>query len=136
MASSSAAAPCLAMSSSATTGVPTHSSSPMTRPRSHSGTASQRGTRSQPLVEAGQPLGHDLGPERRRRVERLGEVLRAREPDELRAIDVDDVQRDGDARGAPGLGHELVGDQVRRHLVEDVRDLERERPGAPEAPGA
>ena len=87
------------------------------------------------LVERRQPLGHDLGPQRRRRVERLGEVLGAREADELRAIDVDDVQGDGDARGAPGLGHELIGDEVGRDLVENVGDLERERLGAPEAAG-
>ena len=54
---------------------------------------------------------------------------------QLRAVDVDDVQRDGDARGAAGLGHELIGDQVRRDLVEDVGDLERERLGAAEAAG-
>ena len=108
----------------------------MTRPRSHSGTATQRGRRRlQRLVERRQPLGHDLGPQRGRRVERLGEVLGAREADELRAVDVDDVQRDGDARGAAGLGHELIGDEVGRHLVENVGDLERERLGAPEAAG-
>ena len=87
------------------------------------------------LVERRQPLGHDLGPQRRRRVERLGEVLGARQADELRAIDVDDVQGDGDARGAARLGHELIGDEVGRHLVEDVGDLERERLGASEAAG-
>ena len=87
----------------------------------------------EPLVERRQPLGHDLGSQRRRCLQRLGEVLRARQADELRAVDVDDVQGDGDAGGAPRLGHQLVGDQVRRHLVEDVGDLEGERLGASQA---
>ena len=103
------------------------------QPQGH-GDAARQAT-LQRLVERRQPLGHDLGPQRRRRVEGLGEVLGAREPDELRAVDVDDVQRDGDARGATGLGHELIGDEVGRDLVEDVGDLERERLGAPEAAG-
>ena len=124
------------MSSRGATGAPTQSSSPITRPRNHSGVATQRGRRRlSELVERRQPLGHDLGSQRRRCLQRLGEVLRARQADELRAVDVDDVQGDGDAGGAPRLGHQLVGDEVRRHLVEDVGDLERERLGASQAAG-
>jgi hypothetical protein len=51
------------------------------------------------------------------------------------AVDVHDVQRDRDARGATGFGDELVGDQVRRYLVKDARDLERQRALAAQLPG-
>ena len=53
----------------------------------------------------------------------------------MRAVDVDDVERDRHTRGAARLGYQLIGDQMRRHLVEDVRDLERERALATELPG-
>ena len=48
----------------------------------------------------------------------------------MRSVDVDDVQRDCDAGDAPGLGHELIGDQMRRDLIEDPGDLECQRPAA------
>jgi hypothetical protein len=89
----------------------------------------------QSLVEARQTLRHDLRPERRRRVERLGEVLRAREADQPGAVDVDHVERHRHPGRAARLGDELVGDQVRGDLVEDVRDLERHRPCTAQAPG-
>jgi hypothetical protein len=53
----------------------------------------------------------------------------------VRAVDVDDVERDRHTRGPTRLRHELIGNQMRRHLVEDVRDLERERTLATELPG-
>ena len=48
----------------------------------------------------------------------------------MRSVDVDDVQRDCDPGDAPGLGHELIGDQMRRDLIEDPGDLECQRPAA------
>ena len=56
----------------------------------------------------------------------LREVLSAGEPDQLRAVDVHDVEADRDACGSPSFGHELVGDEVRRHLIEDMGYLERQ----------
>ncbi len=79
----------------------------------------------EPVLEAGQPFGDDLGAKRGWRLESWGEVLGAAQADELGAVDVDHVQGDGDAGGASCLGHQLVGDQVGRHLVEYVCDLER-----------
>ena len=76
-----------------------------------------------PLVERGQSLRDDLRPERRRSVDLVGELLRSREPKQVRAVDIDDVQRDGHAGGSTGFGHELIGDQMRGHLVENARDL-------------
>ena len=45
----------------------------------------------------------------------------------MRAVDVNDIERDRDPRRATRLGNELIGHQVRRHLIEDPRDLERQR---------
>ena len=50
----------------------------------------------------------------------------------MRAVDVDHIERDRDPRRAPRLGNELVGHQVRRHLIENPRHLERQRDLAPE----
>ncbi len=53
----------------------------------------------------------------------------------MRPVDVDDVERDGDARRSPRLGHELIGDQVRWHLIEDAGHFERKRPVASKLSG-
>jgi hypothetical protein len=87
------------------------------------------------LLEGRQALGNDLRSERRRIGKELGKLLRAGEPQEVRAVDVDDVQRDGDPAGAARLGDELVGHEVRRYLVEDVRDLQGEGAFAPQPSG-
>ena len=42
----------------------------------------------------------------------------------MRAVDVDDVERDGHAGGSTGFGHELIGNQVWGHLVENPCDLD------------
>jgi hypothetical protein len=87
---------------------------------------------AQSCLEGGQRLRDDLGTERRRRLKLLREVGRSCEPEQLRAVDVDDVERDGDPGCSARLGDELVGNEVRRHLFEDVGDLKRERQRAPE----
>ena len=79
-------------------------------------------------LERRQALRDDLRPECRRCLEVLGEVFGAGEPHELGAVDVDDVERHRNAGGAPRFCHQLVADQVWRHLVEDVRHLEGQRP--------
>ncbi len=57
----------------------------------------------------------------------FGELGGAREPQQMRAVDVDDVQRDGDPGDATGLGDELLRDQVRRYIVQYPCDLECHR---------
>ena len=52
------------------------------------------------------------------------------------AVDVNDVERDGDPGGATNLGDELIGNQMRRHLVQDPCDLERQRMIAAELAGS
>ena len=53
----------------------------------------------------------------------------------MRAVDVDHVERNRHTGGPARFGHQLIGDQMGRHLVEDVRDLECERSVAAELPG-
>ena len=57
----------------------------------------------------------------------FGELGGAREPEQVRAIDIDDVQRDGQPGDATGLGDEVLGDQVRRYLVQYPCELECDR---------
>lgn len=52
----------------------------------------------QPRLEGGQSLGHDLGPQRGRRLELGREIFRAGQAHELGAVDVDYVEGDRDAR--------------------------------------
>ena len=78
------------------------------------------------LVEAGSPSGTISGPSAGGFSIRSGNSGGAREAQQMRAVDVDHVERDGDPGGAPRLGNELIGNQVRRHLVENPRDLERQ----------
>ena len=54
----------------------------------------------------------------------------------MRAVDVDHIERDRDPRRAPRLGNELVGHQMRRHLIQNPRHLERQRDLAPQPPGS
>ena len=44
----------------------------------------------------------------------------------MRPVDVDHVQRDGHPGGSTGLGHELIGNEMWGHLVQNARDLERQ----------
>jgi hypothetical protein len=54
----------------------------------------------------------------------------------MRAVDVNDVQRDRDPSGATNLGDELIRNQMRRHLIEDPRDFERQGMIAAEPAGS
>jgi hypothetical protein len=83
------------------------------------------------VVEA---VGRELLPETQRNLQAIRQVaLLARQPEERRTVDVDEVQRDRDAGHPPRLGHQLLGDQVRGDLVEYVQRLERQgrRPAEP-----
>ena len=57
----------------------------------------------------------------------FGELGGARELEQVRVIVIDDVQREGDPGDATGLGDEVLGDQVRRYLVQYLCDLECDR---------
>jgi hypothetical protein len=84
-------------------------------------------------VKLGQPLGNDFWPHRRRGLQPLGKLLAPGEAQEMRPVDVDDIQGDRDAAGASRLSHELVGDEVGRHFLKDPRYLKRQRGVASEA---
>ena len=79
-------------------------------------------------AQGGKAVARQLGPHGQRGVELRRELLGPGELLQLRPVDVDEVERDrADTGEAPGLGHDLVAEQVRRHLVEDVGDAERRR---------
>ena len=78
---------------------------------------------------SGRLSGRSPGPARAR--PRCAGVLRlAGEVEQPRAVDVDHVQRHGDAGDALSLCDELVGDEGAADLIEDMERFERERLGA------
>ena len=89
----------------------------------------------EPVVELGQRVGGDLGPDGERALERVWEFLAARHAAQVRPVDVDDVQSDRHARDPLRLSDQLIPDQVRRHLVEDMGRVDDERSGVAELAG-
>jgi hypothetical protein len=62
-------------------------------------------------------LRDELRPDGRWRLEPLGELRRAGQAQQLRAVDIDHVERDRHTGGPARLGHQLVADEMRRHLI-------------------
>ena len=71
----------------------------------------------QALLKHGKPLRNDLRAQRRGIVDPLWELLGAGEAEEVRSVDVDDIERDRDACSSPGLGDQLVWDEMWWNLV-------------------
>lgn len=88
------------------------------------------------VVELAQSFRNDFGTEGWGVVDLLGELRRACQSQQPRAVDVDHVQGNRYACRPPGLGDELVWDEMGRHLVEYARDLESDWCFASELPGA
>ncbi len=87
------------------------------------------------FIEVRQTLRDDFRPQGGRGVEVLGELLGSREAQQMRAVDVHHIERDRYAAGPPGLGDQLIWDEVRRYFSEDPRHLEREWPRASKLSG-
>jgi hypothetical protein len=64
-------------------------------------------------------FARQLRADREPNVDGLGKLLGAGQAQQLHAFEIDQVQRDRcDAREPPGLGDDLVAEQVRRHLAQ------------------
>ena len=126
--SSIAAAPCRPSSTSGLGRRPSARSRPIARPRSHIGAMVTPGSSDSRLSgESGDAVLGQLGPERQRRVEPLRVLLGPGQAQQVGAVDVDHVQRHRVAADPARLGHELLREQVGRNLVQDARDVERDR---------
>ena len=83
----------------------------------------------EPGAQLGQAGGVQLRSDRQRHLDPLGETVRSGDAQQVRAVDVDDVQRERDLGDALRLGHELVGEQ-RREPRRRRRGSRRAAPGS------
>ena len=90
-----------------------------------------------PVRQRGAQLGEagrvELGADRQRRLDPLGKRIRPGHAQQVRAVDVEHVERERHGGDALRLGHELVGQQRRRDDVEHVDRLQRHGTLATEA---
>ena len=82
------------------------------------------------LPQIGQPVGVELRPDGQRCLEPVPEPARPGHVQQMRAVDVEHVQRHRNLGDALRLGHQLLGQHRRRHDVEDVDGIEADRPVA------
>ena len=78
-------------------------------------------------AQLGQTGGVQLRSDRQRHLDPLGETVGSGNAQQVRAVDVDDVQRERNLGDALRLRHELVGEQGGSHDVEDVDPIEQHR---------
>ena len=81
-----------------------------------------------------QSVGVQLRTDCERRGQLVREALRAGEPQQVGAVDVEHVEGNRDLRDPLGLGHELLRQDRRRDDVEHVDRVELDRPPASQAP--
>ena len=74
--------------------------------------------------ERGQAFGVELGADREWHLDLVGEAIGSGDAQEMRAVDVDHVERHGHLRDPLCLGRELLGEHRGRHDVEDVDPFE------------
>jgi hypothetical protein len=89
-------------------------------------------SRARRSSRSGSPSSASSGPEGERRLHPLGEVVGAGEAQQVRPVDVDDVQGDGHLDEPPRLGDDLVGQQLGGDRVEHAGDVEDDGVLAPE----
>ena len=86
-------------------------------------------------AKLGDAVGIQLRSDREGRGQPIRESLGARGAQQVRAIDVDYVERHGHAREPLRLGHQLLGQQGQRHHVEGMDPLHLHGPLPPKPAG-
>jgi hypothetical protein len=81
----------------------------------------------EPGAQLGQTGGVQLRSDRQRHLDPLGETVRSGNAQQMRAIDVDDVQPERNVGDPLRLRHELLGQERRSDDVEDVDAIEQHR---------
>jgi hypothetical protein len=79
--------------------------------------------------------GVELRADRQRHLDRFWKAIRPGHAQEVRTVDVDDVERQRNLGDPLGLRHELLGEHGWSHDVEDMDPLEQHRPRASEPSG-
>ena len=80
------------------------------------------------LAQLGETVRVQLWPDRQRRLELIAEPARPGHVQQMRSVDVEHVQSDGNLGDALSLRDQLLGQSRRRHHVEHVDGVERDRP--------
>ena len=89
----------------------------------------------EPGTQLGKTGGVQLRTDRQRHLDLLGKTVGSGDAQEVRAVDVDDVQRERNLGDALRLRDELLGKERGSHDVEDVDPVEQHRAPSSEPTG-